>query len=440
MFNDDERERINVFDWSAEFRSIVIPKGGGFDAVIGNPPYDVLEKDRGSASWPHEALLVYVRKTPALAEALGGKLNLFRFFAIRSLCLTKRGGRFGMIMPLALLGDISCAATRRAIFHRAAEATIECFPQKDNPARRVFRNAKLSTAIVCCTHTSTTDDPVVRVRTYPWNSFGDSPKDCVIKWSDAALLDPKHVPLPLLDEKNWRLCKRIYQKKGVQRLGDIHGISVTRGEINQTIYRDFISESPKHVRLLKGVEVGKFRLNDKLSQGKREWFDEEMFLKSNASRSMVELERIATQRITGVDEKWRVVAARTRPRSYFADSTNSVVIQEDAPCELPFILALLNSRFVQWRFKLTSTNNNVATNELEALPMLMNDTSQSIDECAVRLESLWDRLKAANSQPAKAAAQREIENWERRLDQLVYELYGLTDKEIAIVEDATRNE
>jgi hypothetical protein len=28
---------------------------------------------------------------------------------------------------------------------------------------------------------------------------------------------------------------------------------------------------------------------------------------------------------------------------------------------------------------------------------------------------------------------------DRQIDQLVYELYGLTDKEIAIVEDAARN-
>lgn len=34
--------------------------------------------------------------------------------------------------------------------------------------------------------------------------------------------------------------------------------------------------------------------------------------------------------------------------------------------------------------------------------------------------------------------QREIDATDRRIDQLVYELYGLTDDEIPIVEDATR--
>ena len=37
MFDDDERLRINAFDWHAEFPHIF--QDGGFDAVIGNPPY-----------------------------------------------------------------------------------------------------------------------------------------------------------------------------------------------------------------------------------------------------------------------------------------------------------------------------------------------------------------------------------------------------------------
>ena len=37
MLEDEDRYRINAFDWNAEFPGIM--KSGGFDAVIGNPPY-----------------------------------------------------------------------------------------------------------------------------------------------------------------------------------------------------------------------------------------------------------------------------------------------------------------------------------------------------------------------------------------------------------------
>lgn len=37
LLGDDERYRVNIFDWQAEFEGVM--KSGGFDAVIGNPPY-----------------------------------------------------------------------------------------------------------------------------------------------------------------------------------------------------------------------------------------------------------------------------------------------------------------------------------------------------------------------------------------------------------------
>jgi hypothetical protein len=38
----------------------------------------------------------------------------------------------------------------------------------------------------------------------------------------------------------------------------------------------------------------------------------------------------------------------------------------------------------------------------------------------------------------QTAIQRQIDATDRQIDQLVYELYGLTDDEIRIVEEATR--
>ena len=110
-----------------------IMKDGGFDAIVGNPPYDVMEKQRGASSWPHSALSNYVRVRKDYEAALGGKLNLFRFFIVQSLSLIKQDGRFGLIVPLALLADISCAYTRRHLLLSTKNLEAECFPQKDNP-------------------------------------------------------------------------------------------------------------------------------------------------------------------------------------------------------------------------------------------------------------------------------------------------------------------
>jgi adenine-specific DNA-methyltransferase len=103
----EEERKLKPFNFNALFPEIL--ERGGFDALVGNPPYDVLEKDRNEASWPHDLLAEYVRMAPDYKPALGGKLNLFRFFIVRCLSLTRMGGKTGMIVPLALLADISCA-------------------------------------------------------------------------------------------------------------------------------------------------------------------------------------------------------------------------------------------------------------------------------------------------------------------------------------------
>jgi hypothetical protein len=48
--------------------------------------------------------------------------------------------------------------------------------------------------------------------------------------------------------------------------------------------------------------------------------------------------------------------------------------------------------------------------------------------------SLHNQLATANTGHEKTALQRQIDATDRQIDQLVYELYGLTDEEIAIVE------
>ena len=53
---------------------------------------------------------------------------------------------------------------------------------------------------------------------------------------------------------------------------------------------------------------------------------------------------------------------------------------------------------------------------------------------STRVPALAGKLPVA---PKKRAGQREIEATDREIDRLVYELYELSDKEIAIVEEAT---
>jgi hypothetical protein len=48
--------------------------------------------------------------------------------------------------------------------------------------------------------------------------------------------------------------------------------------------------------------------------------------------------------------------------------------------------------------------------------------------------SLHKKLAAANTDHEKTNLQRQIEATDRQIDRLVYELYGLTEEEIKVIE------
>ena len=77
--------RVNAFDWDAEFPKIM--RGGGFDAVIGNPPYVRMEL--------FKELKPYLRRNYACHAE---RSDLYVYFIEREQALLRRQGRMGMIV------------------------------------------------------------------------------------------------------------------------------------------------------------------------------------------------------------------------------------------------------------------------------------------------------------------------------------------------------
>ncbi|WP_371682288.1 TaqI-like C-terminal specificity domain-containing protein [Micromonospora sp. WMMA2032] len=150
---------------------------------------------------------------------------------------------------------------------------------------------------------------------------------------------------------------------------------------------------------------------------------------------------MATQRITGVDERQRIVAAVIEEPMYFADSTNSVRASNEEVYSLHYLAALLNSDLFQWRFRLTSTNNNVGTNELESLPFRTIDPDSEVDQklydavCSLarRISRTQLELAIARSVSDLEGLQRRLHQGYSRLNELVFRLYGLSEQDVALV-------
>ncbi len=95
----NERERINAFDWHAAFPEVF--SHGGFDCVIGNPPYIKLQNFR-SAQADCAAYLVEAKNpdgTPVYASTQSGNFDMYLPFIEKGIRILKPEGRMGYIAP-----------------------------------------------------------------------------------------------------------------------------------------------------------------------------------------------------------------------------------------------------------------------------------------------------------------------------------------------------
>jgi hypothetical protein len=112
-----------------------------------------------------------------------------------------------------------------------------------------------------------------------------------------------------------------------------------------------------------------------------------------------------------------------------------------------YFTGLLNSRLLDWVMKKVSTTFHggyFAANKqflvqlpIRAIDLNVRKDKSAHDKIVTLVDSmlaLHKQLAAAKSQAQKTVIQRQIDATDAEIDRLVYDLYGLTKKEIAIVE------
>jgi hypothetical protein len=137
-------------------------------------------------------------------------------------------------------------------------------------------------------------------------------------------------------------------------------------------------------------------------------------------------------------------------QGHFYKTGYGVIVNDDSLSPM-YILGLLNSQLLfQYLLSIgTSLRGGYVrfwTQFLEQLPIRtihFSDTAdKSLYEQMVKLVeqmlSLRTQLPIAKTPDEKTRLQRQIDATDHQIDRLVYELYGLTDRDIQIVEDRTK--
>jgi hypothetical protein len=159
-----------LFHWELEFPEVFFGADGGrrdnagFDAVIGNPPWDMIRADAGPADSRAQAradlepILRFTRDSGVYSAQSHGHANRYQLFTERALALARRGGRIGLVLPSGLALDHGSAPLRRRLL---TECDMDALVSLDNqrgifPIHRsvqfllVTATAGRPTGVMCC--------------------------------------------------------------------------------------------------------------------------------------------------------------------------------------------------------------------------------------------------------------------------------------------------
>lgn len=153
---DAARDSRRLFHWELEFPEVFFDESGarkpdaGFDAIIGNPPWDMVRADgagdRAAARAEASSLVRFARDSGVYEARSDGQANRYQLFVERALALTKPGGRLGLVLPSGIVADAGSASLRRLLFARARVERIIGFDNRRGtfPIHRSVRFVLLS--------------------------------------------------------------------------------------------------------------------------------------------------------------------------------------------------------------------------------------------------------------------------------------------------------
>jgi len=408
------------FIWKLEFIDVFEEKGG-FDVIIANPPYDVYEGHRRGE-------IEKIRRYPIYEKATGGKLNAYKLFLAKSAELQKPEGILCEIFQNSFLADNSASKIRKHFLEMQRIFRIDSFPERDNIYLRVFENVKMSVCILISQNKAVKEYQFL-LRIYK-DKYMNLARQITFSNLDVLNMDPNNAAIPSIDQKEFEFLKKISKTTRLKNFARCY-----EGEINLTFHKKFLKkEGGGYAPMIKGAAVQKWFLKEKMSQGEVEYLDQAKYFKENTGNKSqhFKLGRIVMQGITGVDEKYRLKMAIIDPDVFCGNSVNYILINDKMISDI-YLLALLNSKLLNWFFKAFSTNSNVNGYEVDNLPI----SKISFTEQKPYVERVGKILAITkdNDYLVNSEKQAKVRDYEKQIDQLVYKLYALTPEEIRIVEN-----
>ncbi|MCX7185175.1 MAG: N-6 DNA methylase [Nitrosospira sp.] len=407
-------QRINVFDWQAGFPHIF--KAGGFDAVIGNPPWVSLTGKFGNEICD-KSELDYLQR---IFDGNSYMPNMYEFFIAQGLRLSNKGGVFSFIVPDRFGHNNQFNFLRRSIVERSTlREIIYNFP---------FPGITADTMVFVIERGVPQKNHQVVIGEYGKNAISQLQSE-ILKNAGCAFQY-------FSSSSERSLINSLKSRPGVLPLSEICETTSGFGGKSSEIFSSKISSLQQPI--IKGDCIGRYAIKSQY------WFQ---FVPSNITGRTTDKTKLgATPKIL-LRKTGNSLIATIDTSGKFPEQSLYFLFNNKTPVDFKYLLGLLNSKLLNFYFTTSAiTNRNSIAQlkkvDLDQFPIKYLDLTEgeariSHDKIVALVEkmlALHEQFAVAKTPQDTTLLQRQITATDRQIDQLVYALYGLTDEEIALVE------
>jgi hypothetical protein len=506
----EEYARVNAFDWKREFPEVFSSKTtGGFDCVIGNPPYIRIQTMKETAPLEVE-IYKELYKT-----ARQGNYDIYVVFIEQGLKLLNVAGRLGFICPHKFFNSKYGQPLRGIVAEGQHLAHVVHFGDQ-----QVFDGATTYTCLLFLDKLAASECRYVNIEDLPgWradHARGDIKRDRTAtdasnssthtvreaaafyakrspertaSWTEAIIPASQITSAPWNfvigpGARAWQRVQAISTKLGdvahlfvgLQTSADAIFVVPSDAKIESGLTKPFLltgeltayAPALPSARLIfpyeiKGDEAELISASALAKAYPRGWayLTEHRDELESRERGKWRHDRWyafgRSQNLTAMDAPKLIIQVTARkPTVLFDEHGLCMTGGGSGPfygvrpkhLELPikYLLGILNSTLFGWLIKAQSTNLRggyikFSKQYIESAPIPLpahaGGPASVVDDMEKLVGSMLElrnHLSAAKSTAQRKVIQRQIEATDAEIDQLVYRLYGLTNKEIAIVE------
>lgn len=393
---------------------IIFEVHNGFDVVLTNPPYRLLkangnkykdELNENEYAIDVKKLISFI-KEKSIYKFNQGTLNYYKIFLEEILeNYTHSSSRIGAIIPITLLNDKQSELLRKRIINKYKLFKLYIIPEKNE----FFPD--ISQAFCFFALDKSIPGDVIKINPQVISSHDFGNKGVEVKISHIEKMS-ETAPIIIENEIGWQILEKL---NALPKLGTLNSICNARGELDLTLDRNFITKKKTSLPLLRGNNVSEF------SYTTSDYYADEKFIsKLSEKQKYIVRERIVCQQISNIHLEKRLKFTKIPGNVVLGNSCNFLTFNESLfgnQVSLDYLLGVLNSLLLNWRFKITNSNNHISNYELAELPIVIPSVTEKKE-----VENLVYAIKE-NSDKENIY----------KLNMKIFHLYGLNNKEIDYV-------